>query len=173
MNFGHTAKSTDLDAKNADNFEAVDHSDSSKNSWEQTTPIERDERAIGSKAIRSPERIPNHNTEITSPSKFGEVVNLSMPPGSVDDSSNSEKFDPTSLNPNIIKFINPDTIKEEKGRLPVHMVKTMDQIIDKIDKGEIPLKEAPELRDDLSGEYTYGSFKRKTVLTKNKHKEAA
>lgn len=173
MNFGHTAKSTDLDAKNANNFEAANHSDSSENSWEQTVPIERDERAIGSKAIRSPEYIPNPNTEIAPPPEFGKVVNRTMPFVPANDSSNSEKFDPTSLNPNIIKFINPDTIKEEKGRLPVHMVKAMDQIQGKVDKGEIPIEDVPDLRDDLIGEYLHGSFKRKTVLKKISHKEAA
>ena len=173
MNFGHTAKSTDLDAKNANNFEAANHSDSSENSWEQTVPIERDERAIGSKAIRSPEYIPNPNTEIAPPPEFGKVVNRTMPFVPANDSSNSEKFDPTSLNPNIIKFINPESIREENGRASKDTVKAIDQTIEEVLRGNLPIVELPKVRDNLSDTYRHGHSSPKIRSMQPSHKEAA
>lgn len=171
MGFGHTTESNDLDVRNAGNFDT----EPAASPWEQSGSIERDQRAIGNKAIRSPEYIPNPNanTEIAPPPKLGDIVNVTMPLNSANDSEGSKQFDPTSLNPNIIKFIDPNSIKEEGGKAPAHVIQAMDQIQDKFNKREIPLDELPELRNDLIGEYLHGSFNRKTVLKKISHKEAA
>ena len=183
MNNGHTNPQDNLlKFPTPNNVEANDNLDlnNPETSWEQPIPTEHDKKAIGSSALNPVElSMPPSTQEITPP--LGEITEHSLQPEAApklhDQAQETTTHDigviEDSLKPDIVKFVNPESVKEEGGKIPAHVVKAMDQILEGVDRGEISAESIPELKNDLIGEYLHGSFNRKTVLKKTDDKEAA
>ena len=143
-------------------FEAENNLDLTNNQADWSSPIERSNRDIGSKAMNTPEMPYNNpDTELASAesNEMGKIVNLEMPPGMEIEQDAMTKSE--AKTPKDDRILDISEVRGERDRISNNTLFTVQKTVSNFNRGVIGPEELADMKTEGTEAYLFNTYKRK------------